>query len=82
MQGFRVKAVNLLSQYVNNNPSAKVCESYACYETKWLIFTVKEKGALFMVTKHFGVWSIGHGQLLDFKLLRELAAATIGEKLD
>ncbi len=35
-----------------------------------------------MVTKHFGVWSIGHGQLVDFKLLRELAAATIGKKLD
>ena len=35
-----------------------------------------------MVTKQFGVWSIGHGQLVDFKLLRELAAATIGKKLD
>lgn len=35
-----------------------------------------------MVTKHFAVWSIGHGQLIDIKLLRELAAATVGKKLD
>lgn len=35
-----------------------------------------------MVTKHFVVWSTGNGQLVDFKLLRELAAATIGKKLD
>lgn len=35
-----------------------------------------------MTTKHFAVWSIGHGQLLDVKLLRELAAATIGKKVD
>ena len=35
-----------------------------------------------MVTKHFGVWSVGHGQLVDVKLLRELAAATIGKKPD
>lgn len=35
-----------------------------------------------MVTKRFAVRSIGHGQLVDVKLLRELAAATIGKKVD
>lgn len=35
-----------------------------------------------MVAKHFRVRSIGHGQLIDFKLLKELAAATIGKKVD
>lgn len=35
-----------------------------------------------MVTKQFGVWIIGHGQLVDIKLLRELAADTVGKKLD
>lgn len=35
-----------------------------------------------MVTKHFRVRSIGHGQLVDIKLLRELAADTVGKKLD
>lgn len=33
-----------------------------------------------MVSQHFGRGSIGHGQLVDFKLLRELAAATIGKE--
>lgn len=53
---------------------AKAMQRSVCYEVKSLICRLTMEGYFFLMVT-LGL-SVGHGQLLDAKLLRELSAAT------